>query len=288
MLFFRIINLNISGVFVYLSYSPFIFIYILLILFIFFGLSLWTFFFDVYINIIILFVFIFALYLLFSDIILDNLYGINENTTLYRTMQYCFVWFILSEAGLFLTFFWSSFALNLLVTLEFNSFFICIPSMYSYFISHSGFVFYWFYLDLFNIIINTFFLFFSGVFCNYFYLFIFYKSLYVSILFALVSVLTGFLFIWNQLWEFALLSFSISTNSFCTNLFSIDLLHFSHVSLGVFLIFISLFKLFNTQISNLKLVYFSCIVLYWHFVDVVWFILLRFLYFSILCIVFLL
>lgn len=40
MLLFRIINLNVSGVFVYLSYSPLFFIYFILCAFITFGLSI--------------------------------------------------------------------------------------------------------------------------------------------------------------------------------------------------------------------------------------------------------
>lgn len=287
MFLFRIINLNVSGVFVYLSYSPIFFIYFIFCLFLYVGISLWTFYFDIFSILLILIIFLYALTFLFIDIITDTMYGINEVTTLYRTIQYCFIWFILSEAALFFSFFWSAFALNLLVTLEFNAIITPIPTMYSFSISNFGFVFYWFYLDLFNIIINTLFLFFSGIFCNFFYLFLFYKSLYCSIIFCFLSLITGFLFIWNQLWEFSLLTFTVSTNSFCSVLFAIDLLHFSHVSLGVFFILLSTIKIINVQISHIKLIFFTCIVLYWHFVDLVWFILLRFIYFSILCVIFL-
>lgn len=288
MLLFRIINLNTSGTFIFLSYSPIFFIYFIFCIFLFFGLSVWTFLYDIFSIYLIISIVIITLFFLFTEIHTDNLYGINETTTLYRTIQYCFIWFILSEAALFLTFFWSAFALNLLVTLEFYALINTLPIMYSYNTASYGFVFYWFYIDLFNIVINTFFLFFSGIFCNYFYLFIYYKSMYISLMFALLSLITGFLFIWNQLWEFSLLTFTISTNSFCTNLLSIDLLHFSHVSLGVFFIFIATTKIINNQLSNIKLLFFTCIVLYWHFVDLVWFILLRFLYFSILSVLFLL
>lgn len=248
---------------------------------------MWSFVFDVNSIIIILFILISALFFLFTDVITDNLYGLTDVTTLYRTIQYCFIWFILSEAALFLSFFWGAFALNLMVTLEFHSLISVIPLMYSFNIVNFGFIFYWFYLDLFNILINTFFLFFSGIFCNYFYLFIYYKSLYGGIIFCFLSLIIGFLFIWNQLWEFALLTFTVSTNSFCSILFTIDLLHFSHVSLGIFFIFLSTIKLINNQVSNIKIVYFTCIILYWHFVDLVWFILLRFMYFGIMCAIFL-
>lgn len=287
MLLFRIINLNVSGVFVYLSYSPLFFIYFILCAFITFGLSIWSFFFDIITILILCILLLVSLFLLFTDIITDNLYGISEVVTLFRVAQYCFIWFILSEAALFFSFFWSAFALNLLITLEFNTLISVLPTMYSFSIGNAGFIFYWFYLDLFNIIINTCFLFFSGIFCNYFYICIFYKSNYMSIIFCFLSLITGFLFIWNQLWEFSLLTFTISTNIYTTNLFTIDLLHFSHVSLGVFFITLSLIKIINIQISNIKLVFLTCIILYWHFVDLVWFILLRFMYFGILCALFL-
>lgn len=288
MLLFRIINLNVSGVFVYLSYSALFFIYFIFCVFTFFGLSLWTFTFDVLSIFLLLIILLFSLNFLVIDVLIDVLYGLNDVVALHRTVQYCFLWFVLSEAALFLSFFWAGFALNLLVTLEFAATFTVLPLMYSSALTIQGFVFYWFYLDLFNIIINTFFLFFSGIFCNLFLIFINYKSIYVSIIFCVLGLLCGFLFIWNQLWEFSLLTFTISTNSFCSTLFSIDLLHFSHVSLGVFFIFIALLKIINYHVSHIKLVFFTCIIFYWHFVDLVWFLLLRFLYFNILCALFLL
>lgn len=288
MFLFRIINLNVSGVFVYLSYSAIFFIYFIFCLFTFFGLSLWTFTFDFFSILLIFLILLFSLGFFFVDILTDTLYGITEVTTLYRTMQHCFIWFILSEAALFLSFFWAAFALNLLVTLEFSTIVTVLPTMFSNSLVYTGFVFYWFYLDLFNIIINTFFLFFSGIFCNGFYIFLNCNSLHFSIILCFLSLLLGFLFIWNQLWEFSLLTFTSSTNSFCSILFGIDLLHFSHVSLGVFLLFLGTIKLVNQQVSHIKIVFFTCTILYWHFVDLVWFLLLRFLYFSMLCTLFLL
>lgn len=287
MVLFRIINLNVSGVFVYLSYSALFFIYFVFCVFIFFGLSIWTYTFDIVSLILILIILLFSINFLVIDVLIDVLYGLNEVVTIHRTIQYCFLWFILSEAALFLSFFWAGFALNILVTLEFSTTLTVLPLMYTSILTTQGFIFYWFYLDLFSIIINTFFLFFSGIFCNIFLLFINYKSLYVSIIFCLLALISGFLFIWNQLWEFSLLTFTISTNSFCSTLFSIDLLHFSHVSLGVFFIFISLIKTVNYHTSHTKVIFFTCIILYWHFVDFVWFLLLRFLYFNILCALFL-
>lgn len=287
MLLFRIINLNVSGVFVYLSYSPLFFIYFIFCGFTFFGLSLWTYTFDIYSISLLIFVILFSIGFLTIDILTDTFYGINEVTTLHRIAQYCFIWFVLSEAALFLSFFWAAFALNILVTLEFNTIIGVFPIMYANNIIQQGFIFYWFYLDLFNIIINTCFLFFSGIFCNYFYILITYKSMYTSIVLCFLSLITGFLFIWNQLWEFTLITFTISTNSFCTTLLAIDMLHFSHVSLGVFFIAISLIKIINVNTATSKILFFTCIVLYWHFVDLVWFLLLRFLYFSILCVIFL-
>jgi len=285
---FRIINLNVSGVFVYLSYSALFFIYFIFCLFTFFGLSLWTCMFDPISLLIILFILLFALSFFFIDILLDTLYGINEVTTLYRAIQYCFLWFILSEAALFLSFFWAAFTLNLLVTLEFSTMMTVLPLMFSTSLVQSGFVFYWFYLDLFNIVVNTFFLFFSGIFCNCFYILVNCNNLQFSVILCFFSLLLGFLFIWNQLWEFSLLTFTASTNSFCSTLFGIDLLHFSHVSLGVLFLFISTVKILNCHVTNMKLVFFTCIILYWHFVDFVWFLLLRFLYFNMLCTLFLL
>lgn len=283
MVLFRIINLNVSGVFVYLSYSPLLIIYIIMCIFFLFTITLGSFAFNINTIILLIILILFAVYFLFAEIIIDNLYGLSDVVTFYRVAQYCFIWFILSEAALFLSFFWAAFALNILTSLEFHATNSILPLMYSINMVNYGFIFYWSYLDLFNIILNTFLLFFSGVFCNLFYILMTYKSLYCSIFFCILSIISGFLFIWNQLWEFSLLTFTISTNSFCSVLLSIDLLHFSHVSLGVLLLVVSLVKLINVNFSSYKTLFITCTILYWHFVDFVWFLLLRFLYFNILC-----
>lgn len=283
MLLFRIINLNVSSTFIYLSYSALIVIYFVFsfITFVFISVSTCTF--DIISVVLLLFIFCSMLFFLFIDVLTDNMYGIMDLTALYRTVQHCFIWFILSEAALFISFFWGGIALSVLNSLEFNTLITVLPQAYNYTFTSSGFIFYWVYLDLFNILINTILLFFSGVFCNFFNTTIICKNYIISIMFCMLSLICGFLFMWNQIWEFSLLTFTISTNSFCSSLLSIDLLHFSHVTLGVFFLTIGLIKINNIQLTNMRLIYFVCIILYWHFVDLVWFLLLRFFYFNLLC-----
>jgi hypothetical protein len=52
-----------------------------------------------------LLILLFSLNFLVIDVLIDVLYGLNDVVALHRTVQYCFLWFVLSEAALFLSFF---------------------------------------------------------------------------------------------------------------------------------------------------------------------------------------
>lgn len=284
---FRIISLNTSGVFLFLSYSPILIIFYIWVLIALLGLSFWSFYFDFFTIILFIFITFFSIFTLLLDILLDASRGIFDNTTLNRASQYCFLWFVLSEIGLFASFFWSAFGLGLLMALEFSFSFFCIPLMYSLILVDFGFIFYWFFLDIFSIILNTFYLFCSGLLCNFFLILLLCRFNLLASLFLFLGFLLGFLFIWNQLWEFTLLNITISANVYCTTLYVIDMLHFSHVSIGVMSLFLILLKLVNKYLCDNRLLFVVLTIFYWHFVDLIWFILLRFVYFDILCVLFL-
>nr|DAC80508.1 TPA_asm: cytochrome oxidase subunit III [Leishmania turanica] len=229
---------------------------------------------------------IFCLVCLLCDLFVDSLRGLFDVCCFIRCIQYCFVWFIISELLLFLSLFYVVFSLVLFVSVEFAFVFV-MPIMFSCLICDFGFVFYWYFIDIFNLLINTFLLFVSGLFVN-FVLFLFWFRFFLCVLFMLwVGILFGFLFLWNQVWEFALLFVTCSCGVFGSILFLIDLLHFSHVFLGIFLLFLCFSRCFNFLCMDTRFVFLYVVCLYWHFVDCVWFFLLRFVYFDVLSVVYL-
>lgn len=271
-----------SSVFVALSYFPILLILFILTFIYAVILSVWNYFFNKFLLVSICTLLLIFIIWIFIESSTDSARALNEFVNLIRTIQYCFLWFILSEAILFSSFFWGAFTLNLINTLEFNSLHALIPIEYSYAFTLNGMIFHWFYLDLFNIILNTGLLFFSGLFANMYLTSTLTSHLNIAFLNGILSAIMGFLFVWNQLWEFSLLTISISSNAFTTTLYSIDLLHFSHVNLGVLLLITSLIFIIDTHTSSIRNIFLLCIILYWHFVDLIWFILLRLLYFDLI------
>lgn len=279
---FRVLHLQTPVVFLSTSFSYFFLIFFIFLFILYFYLSVWSF----YFNQLIFFYFIFfgslCIYLLLVDISGDILRSLYEIPAYIRISQYCFIWFILSEAGLFSSFFYSLFSCSILSTMEFNSFFLNLPINFLNVVVDKGYVFYWIFLDLYNIVINTFYLFISGLFSNFFIFLVCFKNFFFSNFVLILILMLGILFSWNQLWEFSLLSICISTNVFTSTLFSIDLLHFLHVNYGVMSFLLILYKMQNFLITDTKIILVTCFVLYWHFVDFIWFFLLRFIYFELL------
>lgn len=281
-LLFRVLHLQTPLVFLSMSFSYFFLIFFIFLSILYFYLSVWSF----YVNYLVFCYFFFfgavIIYLLLVDISLDILKSLYETPAYIRISQYCFIWFILSEAALFSSFFYGLFSCSTFTTLEFNSFFLSLPINYINVVVDKGYTFYWLFLDLYNIVINTFYLFVSGLFANFFIFLVLFKNFFFSNVVLLSIILLAVLFTWNQLWEFSLLEICMSTNVFCSTLFVIDMLHFVHVNYGVLSFLLILYKLQNFLINDLKIILVSCFVLYWHFVDFVWFFLLRFIYFELL------
>lgn len=282
---FRCMFLGVSGVFCFLSLPAICIIYWFWCFLGCLVLTFGSFIFCDFLLFIGVLCFFFCFIVLLIDLLFDFLRGLFDFCILLRVIQYCFIWFILSELALFLTFFMIVFGLCLFLCLEFV-FVFCLPLSFVVVLCDYGFVFYWYFLDLFNLMLNTCFLFVSGLFCNFFLMCLLFRFFVCCFLGLLFSVFFGFMFLWNQLWEFALLCLTLSCCVFGSILFLIDLLHFSHVLVGLFILFICFGRFFIFMMMDMRFIFLLCCVLYWHFVDVVWFFLLRFVYFDVLCVLF--
>eukprot|EP00455_Lapot_gusevi_P039795 TRINITY_DN4474_c0_g6_i1.p1 TRINITY_DN4474_c0_g6~~TRINITY_DN4474_c0_g6_i1.p1 ORF type:complete len:132 (-),score=15.18 TRINITY_DN4474_c0_g6_i1:383-778(-) len=128
------------------------------------------------------------------DLLFDFLRGLFDFCCLLRCLQYCFLWFVLSELALFMTFFVVCFGLCLFLCLEFVFVFV-LPLSFVFIMCDYGFVFYWYFLDLFNLLINTVFLFVSGLFCNFFLCCLLFRFFIFGFLGMLFCVFFGFMFL---------------------------------------------------------------------------------------------
>lgn len=208
------------------------------------------------------------------DIFTDYTRG---TTTLqcYRMIQTLFTWFVFSEVSLFGSVFWSCFSCSLSIN-EIDSLNL-IPLGYSSNFKDSV-VINIFYLDIVSIIINTFLLFVSGLCVNMVIFSVVMRLYEVTIWYLLVAVYFGLLFLGNQFYEFNLITTTFSINCYCSSFLLLDSVHFTHVFLGVVLLSIALFRILNMLITSTFTLFIYIAGFYWHFVDVIWFILVRFIY----------
>lgn len=275
---FRIFNYNSIGL-IFNSHFPLHISFLissLLLLLLFSFFSTYT---------IITYFFIMYYILIIINFFYENSYDIYKNTFnfifMYNILQYIFIWFIFSEIWLFITFFGSFFTLNLFGSNEFFSIYNA-PLQYSYKIVYEFNIF-WHFIDLFSIYLNTFFLIISGLCIN---LYINCYKLHYSIhtfISLYFSFILGLNFLWNQYWEFNIIEITLSSSVFGSFFFLIDILHFLHVIIGLFSIYLLFMRhFFNFFNSNSNMFFILIITFYWHFVDIIWFFLLKIIYLNLL------
>lgn len=97
-----------------------------------------------------------------------------------------------------------------------------------------------------------------------------FKSRLISLL---VTVLLGRIFTSLQLMEYYMAGFTFSCSSYSSVYFIGTGFHGLHVLIGSVLLTICLFRFSSLWIRPLHRVGFECSVWYWHFVDIVWFLL---------------
>jgi heme/copper-type cytochrome/quinol oxidase subunit 3 len=94
----------------------------------------------------------------------------------------------------------------------------------------------------------------------------------------LLTVLLSCFFICVQLFEYKESSFTISDGVFASGFFLTTGFHGFHVVIGTLCLFVCLLRLCLQQFTREHHVGLECAIWYWHFVDVVWFILFLLVY----------
>jgi heme/copper-type cytochrome/quinol oxidase subunit 3 len=194
---------------------------------------------------------------------------------LLRCMSYLYLWFLASEVALFFSFFWLIFNFMFFYC-DFFGFFI--PFYMCYVLFDVFVLFFVFFVDFFNIWVCTLFLVSSGM-LTIFCVILHFCNNFTHLFFLLCFVCCfGFLFSCMQFYEFNNFIATFSFWPMFSAAFLLDFLHFTHVFLGFCMLYFTFVRFFT---SHMVFIYLSLlsICFYWHFVDVVWFFLLRFVYF---------
>ena len=148
---------------------------------------------------------------------------------LYSTI---FLWFLLSEGCLFGSIFWSLF-LGHFCSNELHSFQL-FPLEHAVQFSMAKNCVQIFYLDLGNILLNTFILFLSGLTANNVLFSLALRCSQLRTTYLLCTLLLSSGFLANQYFEFGAFQPAFNTNFFCSSFMVLESVHFSHVLIGFF------------------------------------------------------
>nr|UPX89249.1 cytochrome c oxidase subunit 3 [Lithoredo abatanica] len=99
----------------------------------------------------------------------------------------------------------------------------------------------------------------------------YYRSKFLGVLWFLVSIILGAVFLGVQVWEYSQCKFSIADSAFGSVFFVTTGFHGSHVFIGVVFLAVAMVRLFCGHFSkshNFLNVWAA--VWYWHFVDLIW------------------
>ena len=173
------------------------------------------------------------------------------------------IWFIFREVILFFGFFWTLFDRRLSPNIEMGNLW---PSFYIRPLNP-------FLVPL----LNTLVLLSSGFFVTlaHYYIVLNHKK---SVLYIILTIILGVYFSLLQLIEYKNLNFSIIDSVFGSSFFLFTGFHGIHVLCGSIFLFIIIIRINKLQINKLRHVGLEISIWYWHFVDVVWLFLYRFIY----------
>jgi len=120
-----------------------------------------------------------------------------------------------------------------------------------------------YYLDLVNIIMNTFLLFSSGLCSNVFCCFFVSRSIVICICYICISIVLGLIFLGNQLYEFLIFICVVSCGCYSSVFLMLDCLHFCHVYLGLIFLSLCLYRCFFVSIVSSSFMILSCLFVFY-------------------------
>ena len=194
-----------------------------------------------------------------SEIYTESIYMGQYTSKVYSTLMTGFCLFVLTEFLIFFGFFWALFDRYFNMTSS-------IYSNYSYFVNFSE------KIGLVKPLQGLFCLYFSGSFCNLAHYIYYYSGNYIySVACSYAAIILGFIFLYIQYEEFNHLIFTINDHVVNSSFYLLAGFHGFHVSIGLFFLISQHDRLVNYQFTRTRHFGFVLGMIYWHFVDIVWF-----------------
>lgn len=205
---------------------------------------------------------IYSLYYWFKDIIIEGTYRGEHTKKVQKSLSLGFILFVVSEIcvffGLFFAYFYNALVPSIevggiwppigIITLDYKA----IPLLNTIILLSSGFSI----TACHNYILN--------------------KDYNKSILYLLITILLGLIFIYFQYLEYFSSSFTIADSVFGSSFFILTGCHGLHIIIGTTFLFFTLLRF--SHFSNYHHLQFSSAAIYWHFLDAVWLLLYFILY----------
>lgn len=200
------------------------------------------------------------------DVIRESTYEFKHTPIVRQGLLAGMALFIISEAFLFMGFFWAFFNSSL------------VPSAFIGGIWPPAFIE---PIDTWKLpLVNTLTLIMSGFtvtlahrrlkYVPYHDTFTRYMRIHNMLLWLFVTIALALFFLSCQAFEYYYASFTLSDTAYGTTFYSLTGLHGMHVLVGTIFLSVCLWRAFNLHFTNWKQVGFKSAVWYWHFVDVVW------------------
>lgn len=208
---------------------------------------------------------LYSVYNWWNDIIKEGSKRGEHTLKVQNNLTIGFILFVVSEAMIFISFFFSYF---------YNS---LIPDPYSF----GGM---WPPIGIESMdyksvpLLNTAILFFSGISITATHNYLINKNKISTIFYLLITILLGLLFVYFQYFEYFNALFTISDSVFGSSFFLITGFHGIHVIIGVAFLFVTFLRLIFNHFYFNHFLGFNFSSIYYHFVDVIWIFVFAFLY----------
>lgn len=208
---------------------------------------------------------IFSVYNWWNDIIKEGSKRGEHTLKVQNNLTIGFILFVVSEAMIFFSFFFSYFYNSLIPDPK------VLGGMWPPIGIES--------MDYKSVpLLNTAILFFSGISITATHNFLINKNKKSSIFYLFITIFLGLLFVYFQYFEYYNALFSISDSVFGSSFFLITGFHGFHVIIGVAFLFVTFLRLISNHFYFNHFLGFNFSSIYYHFVDVIWIFVFAFLY----------
>lgn len=194
-----------------------------------------------------------------SEIYKESVIKGQYTEKVYGTLMVGFCLFVLTEFLVFFGFFWALFDRYFNI----NS---LIFSSFTYFLYYSE------NIGIVKPLQGLCCLYFSGSFCNHAHYLYFYKKDLINAISALtISIVLGFIFLFIQYEEFNHLFFNINDHVINSCFYLLAGFHGFHVTVGLYFLITQYIRFFRLEFTTSRHFGYVLSMIYWHFVDIVWF-----------------